>query len=182
MRPKTDTPLPAIPMLDTAQLYLKHQLIGTPLEPPLRFVQYHRDRRRRRHIPHGLSVAEEDRRIDAIIERTVQPADHCWDIGGHLGSMSAMLTRRVGPAGRVDTVEPDAQKARWLRRRLPHVHECALADEPGETTFFINVRRRGFSGLRRHGSDNSRGGGGYVNSGFVSKRSTACTPLTRRYG
>ncbi|MEM1098876.1 MAG: FkbM family methyltransferase [Planctomycetota bacterium] len=67
--------------------------------------------------------------------------------------MSAMLASRVGPSGRVDTVEPDAQKAAWLTRRCANVHRVALSDEPGEATFFVNVKRRGFSGLRRHGAE-----------------------------
>ncbi len=142
-------------MLDNARLYLKHRLVGTAVEPMLRHVRYRLNRFSKRHHADLLPLTEEDRLIDAIIEKTVRPDDHCWDIGAHLGSMSAMLQRRVGQHGRVDTVEPDPQKARWLRRTVRHLHEVALADEAGETTFFINVKRRGFSGLRRHGSDNS---------------------------
>ncbi|MEM1445462.1 MAG: FkbM family methyltransferase [Planctomycetota bacterium] len=145
-------------MFDNSKLYLKHRLVGTPLESVLRRLRYHQNRFSKRNHPDLLPLTEEDHLIDAIIDRTVRPNDHCWDIGAHLGSMSAMLQRRVGAEGRVHTVEPDPQKASWLKKRLRGVHACALSDSAGETTFFVNVKRRGYSGLRRHGSDNSTNG------------------------
>lgn len=139
-------------MFDHALLYLKHRLVDTPLETPMRYARYRVDRLRLRKVPELLPLIEEDRLIDAIIDRTVRADDHCWDVGAHLGSMSAMLQRRVGPRGRIETVEPDPQKSAWLKRKLRRVHTCALADQPGQTTFFINTAKRGFSGLRVHGN------------------------------
>ncbi len=143
-------------MFDQTKLYLKHLAVDTPLEPPLKHVQYLLDRRRRRKAGPGLAqLAEEDRLIDQVIGRALKSGAHCMDVGSHLGSMIGMLRRQVGKDGQITAVEPDPQKAAWLRKKFPEVtvHQFALSDRVGETTFYVNSKRRGFSGLRRHGSD-----------------------------
>ena len=133
-------------------LYLKHCVVGTPFETPLRGLKYQLDRSRRRRSPGLERLAEEDRWIDSIIDRELGTGDVAIDVGSHLGSMVGMMLRRVRD-GRVHAIEPDAQKAGWLRKKFPSakVHCCAVGDEPGTAKFFVHRKKRGFSGLQKHG-------------------------------
>jgi FkbM family methyltransferase len=46
-----------------------------------------------------------------------------------------------------------AYKAAWLRAKFPDVavHQVALAETPGQSTFHIDPQKSGFSGLHQHG-------------------------------
>lgn len=133
-------------------IYLKHLAVNTPAERPLRHVQYLLDRRRRRAVVGLGPIAEEDGWIDEVLAKVLTPNSVCIDVGSHLGTVVGAMGRIVTD-GRVHAVEPDPQKAQWLRSKFPQtvVHQAAVGAEPGTADFFVNMKKRGFSGLQKHG-------------------------------
>jgi FkbM family methyltransferase len=71
-----------------------------------------------------------------IIRRTLQPASHTVDAGAHKGFFLDHVIR-AAPAGRHYAFEPIPELAQRLVQRFPTavVHQVALADTDGETTF-----------------------------------------------
>ena len=129
-------------------LYIKHRCLNTPLEKPLYWVrQLLRWPHRRRH-PELHHIYKEEQRISTALDRLIKPNSNCLDIGCHIGSFLAELTRRA-PQGKHTAFEAIPYKAAWLRKKFPHatIHQIALADEPGELTFHENLSRPGFSSL-----------------------------------
>lgn len=57
--------------------------------------------------------------------------------------------RRWQPSAHVIAVEAIPEKAQRLRARFPEVevHECAVGDEDGSATFYVDVERSGYSSL-----------------------------------
>lgn len=85
----------------------------------------------------------------------VAPGDVCIDIGAEYGLYTLALAARVGPRGRVHSIEPQQGAARILDAGVQLVgggdtvvtHRVALADEPGWD--ILSVPRR--NGLPVHG-------------------------------
>jgi FkbM family methyltransferase len=139
--------------LDTLGDWLRHRLIGTAAERPLRWVRALPERVDRRFHPEWNAVRDESQRIERILERVVRSDSNCIDVGCHLGSVLNRLCR-LAPAGRHMAFEPTPYKAERLARRYPdvEVRQEALSDTPGEAEFFHKRRLSGFSGLRPHGA------------------------------
>lgn len=71
----------------------------------------------------------------------LRPGDHVVDVGAHVGLLTTVLARRVGPTGRVLAFEPDPANRRRLRRALTvnglpqvTVRDVALSDRRGAGT------------------------------------------------
>ena len=67
------------------------------------------------------------------LEALVRTGMTVWDIGANIGQMTYVLSRLVGPAGRVLAVEPGPRNARRLtrsvgRRKNVRIRECAVSD------------------------------------------------------
>jgi FkbM family methyltransferase len=82
--------------------------------------------------------------------RHVQPGDHVVDIGANIGYYSLLLSRRVGPQGRVDAFEPEPLNLALLGANLQIndcsnvvVHPLALADTHGQRPLYICPSNRG---------------------------------------
>lgn len=131
--------------------YMRHRVIGTPLDPVARGVRRQITRWQIRHHTVIRDAMLEDDLLHAIVDRTVRPGDHCVDIGAHLGAMTQRFLR-LSPTGRHVCVEPTPYKAAWLARKFPDVTvvAAALAEEPGELTFYHQPRNSGYSGLTKH--------------------------------
>jgi FkbM family methyltransferase len=88
--------------------------------------------------------------LKALIAAIVPREGHTIDVGAHAGDFVAELVR-VAPDGRHVAFEPIPELASSLRDRFPQVdvHEAALSDEAGETTFEHVTNMPGYSGLRR---------------------------------
>ncbi|KFE67469.1 FkbM family methyltransferase [Hyalangium minutum] len=89
-----------------------------------------------------------------LIERTLGPGGMMLDIGANHGSYTLLAGRRVGPTGRVVAFEPQPLLARLLRQSLASngmrqgtVHELALGEQAGASTFFIPAAGSGSGGL-----------------------------------
>ncbi|MGB3189082.1 FkbM family methyltransferase [Lyngbya sp. PCC 8106] len=133
--------------------YLKHLLIRTPLEKPLKNIKTVLSRRKRSKHPELHEIHIESQRVEKFMERILNKSSNCIDIGCHLGSMLSEIMR-LSPQGKHMAFEPVPYKARWLKQKFPEIEikEIGLSDTPGEATFYINTSRSGFSGLRQHNS------------------------------
>jgi FkbM family methyltransferase len=85
-----------------------------------------------------------------IITRELGPRDAAVDVGAHAGEITAWLVA-TAPEGAHVAVEPLPAFAEHLREQFPDVavHECALSDHDGTTTFFNVVGSPAWSGLHR---------------------------------
>lgn len=130
-------------------LRLRQFAIGTPAERTLRWVRWALTTPQRVRHPELWDFYLEDRRTRLAIETLLSPDDCAVDVGAHIGSMLAEIVR-LAPKGRHVAIEPVPAKAAWLRRRFRTVEviEAATGDEPGTATFYDDIRRPGFSGLR----------------------------------
>jgi len=131
---------------------LKYELIGTPLERPVKRVRAVLRSLRRFVRPELSEIYLEDDRVDAVLARVLREDANCLDIGCHFGSMLSEMVR-LAPRGNHVAFEAIPEKVKFLRRKFPgvRIHDTALSDEAGSTTFFVNEQKTGFSGLARHG-------------------------------
>jgi len=131
--------------------YLKHLLVRTPLEVPAQWLRELTGVWERRRHPELRELHRESRHVNRLLRRRLRETSNCIDVGCHIGSMLSVILR-LAPGGQHLAFEPIARKARWLRRKFPEVdvRNCALGESAGEVTFFENVERSGFSGMRRH--------------------------------
>ncbi|HVT73232.1 MAG TPA: FkbM family methyltransferase [Lacunisphaera sp.] len=98
------------------------------------------------------------RRESAALARSVRPGMTVLDVGGNLGLYTLLLSRLVGPAGRVVTFEPDPALFALLRHNIARngcanieAHNLAL----GRTHARLRLRR-----LILNSGDNTLGPGG----------------------
>lgn len=131
----------------------KYRLIRTPLqEPAIRVRGWIERIGVRVRKPELLELYREGERIRAVMKRVIGADTNCIDIGCHYGSMLGTMVR-LAPCGRHIAFEPTPQKVRFLRNKFADVtiHEVALSDADGETTFWINTASPGFNGLQQSG-------------------------------
>lgn len=81
-------------------------------------------------------------RFDAAMMASLKPGMRVFDIGANVGYYTQKFAEAVGPTGEVHAFEPvpaSAAKVRELQEQYPwiHVHECAVADQPGEVVMSI---------------------------------------------
>lgn len=90
-----------------------------------------------------------------LLTRICKPAATFVDVGAHIGSVIAEV-KHQNPTARLVAVEAVPEKATSLRKRFPFVelHECAVGESNGETSFFVNRRQSGYSSLGRPQADN----------------------------
>jgi FkbM family methyltransferase len=99
----------------------------------------------------GKQLSRYDAELSTVIARVLKPTSTCIDIGAHKGLILDILIRHA-PRGTFHAFEPLPYLARLLRRKYngdPRVklHEIALSDAIGRTTFYINKASMGLSGL-----------------------------------
>jgi FkbM family methyltransferase len=125
---------------------LRGVVMGTWLESPARFVWKKILRRRTKNDLYDLLTAE-------IMRRRLRPDSNCVDIGCHAGAiLDEMLA--LAPRGVHHAFEPLPHLAAALRAKYagrPNVvlHELALSNAAGTTTFHANRDHPGMSGLER---------------------------------
>ncbi len=135
---------------------MRRWVVGTPLEAPARSVV------RRLRRPPRLSLAEQlnrayDRQAMEVISRVSRSDSSCIDVGCHRGAILDQMLCSA-PEGAHAGFEPLPDLAAALRdkyrddRRVT-IHETALGDEAGRTTFCHVVTNPGYSGLRRRHYD-----------------------------
>jgi FkbM family methyltransferase len=72
------------------------------------------------------------------------------DVGAHIGSIIAQV-RHADPSIKIVAIEAIPEKIASLRKRFPFVdlHACAAGEVTGETSFFIDTHRSGYSSLAK---------------------------------
>lgn len=136
-------------------LDIKRRLVRTPLERPALAVQRALQYPKVLRHPGLRNIWAEEPAIKQTLRRLVQPTSNCVDIGCHIGSFLSQICTRA-PQGRHVAFEPVPHKAAWIRAKFPEVqvHQCALAEQEGELTFYEDLDHPGFSSL----SDEGHGG------------------------
>ena len=131
--------------------YIKHLLIRTPLYRPLSRIRYLLTVWKRRKHPELAGIYEEPFCVEEMMRKVIRETWNCVDVGSHLGSvLNEFIT--LAPRGTHYAFEAVPQKADWLKRKFPEatIVNVALSDASGQTSFFENTERSGFSGLRPH--------------------------------
>lgn len=130
---------------------MKQALIGTRLGA---LAQQWRDRldllRAGRGSGEAVGTVANDTLARVLLERLCGHGAGFIDVGAHIGSVIDGVRRHSRP-GRIVAVEAIPEKAEALRRKFPDVelHCCAVGEEAGEASFFIDVNRTGYSSLER---------------------------------
>jgi FkbM family methyltransferase len=103
----------------------------------------------------GLALnAIYDRQTGTVMRRVLKSDSIAVDIGANQGNVLAEMVA-IAPHGKHLAFEPIPHLAEGLRQRFPmvDVHQCALSDQPGESTFIHVVNDPGYSGLRPRSYD-----------------------------
>jgi FkbM family methyltransferase len=97
---------------------------------------------------------EYDRQTAMVFRRVLRRDSVCLDVGAHSGEILAMM-RRFAPAGRHHAFEALPHLAEGLRRRFHglKVHNVAVSDEPGMSSFCFVENAPAWSGLQRRDYD-----------------------------
>jgi FkbM family methyltransferase len=97
-----------------------------------------------------------DAKLTAICRRFVRPGDVALDIGANLGVITLLLSRLVGPSGRVHAFEPQPRMVELLRRSLERnerrnvmVHDVALGARDAEMALTLCEGNAGAASLVR---------------------------------
>lgn len=77
-----------------------------------------------------------------LLEKLVKPGDTVLDIGGHIGYFALLLSKLVGPDGKVITFEPQDLLNRYIKENLKvnsidncTVEQVLISDQIGEVAF-----------------------------------------------
>lgn len=100
--------------------------------------------------------ARYDRQTNAVMRRVLERHSLCVDVGAHDGALLASMLA-YAPEARHYAFEPLPHLAQHLRATFPgvRVHDCALSDTTGRTTFQYVENDPGYSGIRRRIYDRS---------------------------
>lgn len=85
-----------------------------------------------------------------LVVRLADRGETFVDVGAHIGSVVAEV-RRHSPGVTIIAVEAIPEKAERLRAKFPdvRVESCALAEQEGTASFFVDLDRPGYSSLAR---------------------------------
>ncbi|MEM8947563.1 MAG: FkbM family methyltransferase [Planctomycetota bacterium] len=128
--------------------WIKHRVIGSPLQRPAEIVRQWATIPKRFKHPELTDILLEAPRSRQVIAKAVTDGMNCVDVGCHLGSVLSEMLRH-SPSGVHTAIEPLPYKADWLRSRYPqtNVVEAAVAETAGQVEFTWNKSRPGFSSL-----------------------------------
>lgn len=130
--------------------YCKHLVVRTALERGFVRARSLLSLAQDLDTPELLPLHAEDALLEEAYARVLGPSSNCVDVGAHLGfQLSRYL--HYAPQGRHAAFEPVPRKATWLRRKFPEVtiHQAAVGNAPGTSSFFIDGQASAYSGLSR---------------------------------
>lgn len=95
-----------------------------------------------------------DKETSRIMSRVLSQDSNCLDVGANEGTFVRQMLK-FAPRGEHMAFEPIPELAAKLAGRYPEVevHECALSDVSGTSTFQLVTNDTGYSGLRRRHYD-----------------------------
>lgn len=108
--------------------------------------------------PESVGTVANDQLAALLVTQLPQAGKTFIDVGAHIGSIIASVAQR-GAGIRIVAVEAIPEKAERLKRKFPQVpvHACAVGDQDGEVSFFINTEQSGYSSLSGPGAGIARG-------------------------
>ncbi len=120
--------------------WLKGLVVGSPLERLARALYIRLDPR---------PGSRYDRLTIAIMGRCLQRDSNAIDIGAHRGSILAEIVR-LAPKGTHHAFEPVPRHSQYLAKAFPgvHVHQMALSNGRGQTSFVHDLRHPTRSSFR----------------------------------
>lgn len=84
-------------------------------------------------------------RVQAAVTQLLAPGGVLWDVGAHIGFISAIAARAVGPTGNVVAFEPLPQNVGRLRQTVEAnalgnvtIREVAVSSSVGRSTFYVH--------------------------------------------
>jgi FkbM family methyltransferase len=102
-----------------------------------------------------------DPKITSVCRRLVNPGSIVCDIGANIGVVTLVLSRLVGPTGRVYAFEPNPRCYESLEAAVQQnqatnvsVQQFALGAEPGELELAFPEHNAGAGSLKRRSTDN----------------------------
>ena len=89
-----------------------------------------------------------------LVAAICDPGKTFLDVGAHIGSVISAVKKHVSSA-KIVAIEAMPEKASRLRAKFPMVtvHNCAVADEVGNATFYVDTKRSGYSSLVSPGAN-----------------------------
>jgi FkbM family methyltransferase len=128
--------------------YFKHLLIRTPLQEPSHKIKSLIRLKELINFPEQREIQLESDRINILMKQIIFSSANCLDIGAHLGSVLTKIVE-LAPKGKHLAFEAIPYKADWLKKKFPEVEvrQVALTDKQGETKFYLDKDRTGYSGM-----------------------------------
>jgi FkbM family methyltransferase len=128
----------------SAKSNIETLLSNTPFEPALRWMMW-----KKRTFGHRGAIASHRQMID-VMKRSLRKDSNCVDIGAHKGKYLYYMCK-FAPNGTHFAFEPLPSLAKSLRERFAKVtvHETALSDYAGQSTFCHVITNPGLSSLVR---------------------------------
>ncbi|MDJ0599199.1 MAG: FkbM family methyltransferase [Crocosphaera sp.] len=98
--------------------------------------------------PEQLGMLANDNLATLLVTEICQSNKTFIDVGAHIGSIISSVAYHDSSINIV-AIEAIPEKAEKLRKKFPFVkiHGCAVSDQEGETSFFINTKQSGYSSL-----------------------------------
>jgi FkbM family methyltransferase len=98
------------------------------------------------HIVYALGIYETE--VIRLLQKYIRPADHCVDVGAHLGYLTILMTLLVGETGQVTSFEPVPETFRVLEENIRinnlrnvRLQNAALAEKSGTLSLAINEQQ-----------------------------------------
>ena len=103
--------------------------------------------------PENVGTLANDHLATQLVTTLCQPNKTFIDVGAHIGSIIAAVSRRDASI-KIVAIEAIPEKIVNLRKKFPLVelHDCAVGESTGQVSFFINTEQSGYSSLGRPGS------------------------------
>ena len=91
-----------------------------------------------------------DRETRKVMSRVLNKDSNCIDVGAYRGEIVRDMLK-LAPFGKVIAFEPIAENCRYISKKNKNaiIHNIALSDKAGESTFYHVIGRPARSGLRK---------------------------------
>lgn len=132
-------------------LQIKQQLLGNPVGRAALFLRDKLDLIKGAYFSvEALGTIANDQLATILLTQICASEKTFIDIGAHIGSIIDQVSHN-DPSIKIVAIEAIPEKALGIRRRFPFVqlHGCAVGDVTGEISFFIDIKRSGYSSLVR---------------------------------
>ena len=125
---------------------IKQNLVGTALGRLGSSARNFLELLRTPRVAYGTLV--NDQLASTLMAQLCRADETFVDIGAHIGSVVAEV-RYTCPSARIIAFEAIPEKVSKLRNKFPDVtfHSCALSEDEGEASFYIDLDKSGYSSL-----------------------------------